>query len=196
MNRLINKRTPSWSRQTVLPGSGSDGGFFLLKGVFSLHSRLVQLGTGDWIREKFQLICWCPELGNCFHWFSMNWTHLEFNEWDFFGSWLFYSESDWIGLYLWSALRWYLLWFGALCHVLCLVFVFTSCLSCHQLRPPQGVGSPLSCLHSVIPLLSVYSLFMPRSSLSSIVTAVIRTMFSIVRCFSFKSPEMILFLWT
>jgi len=28
------------------PGSGSDGGFFLLKGVFSYHSRLVHAQDG------------------------------------------------------------------------------------------------------------------------------------------------------
>jgi len=53
---------PSWSRQmAALLGSGSDGGFFLLKGSFSLHSRLMQLRTGDWIREKSQSVGFLSE---------------------------------------------------------------------------------------------------------------------------------------
>jgi len=40
----------------ALPGSGSDGGFFLLKGSFFSPQSPRAAQDGDWIREKFQSV--------------------------------------------------------------------------------------------------------------------------------------------
>jgi len=68
----------------ALPGSGPDGGFFLLKGsFFSPQSPRARSGRG---------------IG--FNWLSMNWTNVEFHEIDLIGLRLYHSEldSNWLEL--------------------------------------------------------------------------------------------------
>jgi len=45
----------------ALPGSGSDGGFFLLKGsFFSPQSSRARSGRGIGLERSFSAICWFP----------------------------------------------------------------------------------------------------------------------------------------
>jgi len=53
----------------ALPGSGSDGGFFLLKGSF--FSPQSPRAAQDGIGSERSAIYWFPELGNCFNWLTL-----------------------------------------------------------------------------------------------------------------------------
>jgi len=56
-----------WRRMATLPESGSDGGFFLLKGSCSSpQSPRARSGWEIGPKTIFGAICWFPLMGNCF----------------------------------------------------------------------------------------------------------------------------------